>query len=184
MRPLFLLILIFAAVLLIQTVGRDTSTLETRLATMEARLERLSRQIEQLEKDGPTTAPSATAPAPEREAQPAVASNTGDAVAWRLGARVDGEPLRVAARSLDRARDRVELLLEIKTPLDDATAWPRQQGQLAPVSVVVQDSSGSVIAEMPMTLLRGLSHEPGRYLHLGAQLPEQVGARANLIEIR
>jgi hypothetical protein len=151
---------------------------------METRLERLSRQIEQLQKDGPPTGPSATQPAPPRDAQPAVASNSGDAVAWRLGARVDGEPLRVAARSLDPARDRVELLLEIKAPLDDAPAWPRQPGQPTPVSMVVQDSGGAVIAEMPMRLLRGLRHEPGSYLHLGAQLPEQVGVRASLIEIR
>lgn len=38
MRPLFLLILISAAVLLIQIVGRDTSALETRLAPRSADL--------------------------------------------------------------------------------------------------------------------------------------------------
>ncbi|MBK1707188.1 hypothetical protein CKO40_22300 [Halochromatium glycolicum] len=38
MRPILLLILIFAAVLLIQTVGRDTSALDTRLAPRSADL--------------------------------------------------------------------------------------------------------------------------------------------------
>lgn len=185
MRPVFLLlILIFAAVLLIQTFDHDTSALETRLATMEVRLARLSKQVEQLQKDALPTGPSPAQPASQRALQTAVASSSDDAVAWRLGVEVDGEPLRVAAKSLDRAQDRVELLLEITAPLNDAKAWPRQQGQLAPVSVFVKDSGGSVIAEMPMTLLRGLRREPGSYLHLGAQLPGQVGARASVIEIR
>lgn len=177
MRVVIVLSLILAAVLLMQRWDRDASELDARLAMLEARIEQLSARLEQRQHSQPLRAdPSA--------AQPAAAGSAGKAVTWRLGARVDGEPLRVAAESLDRARDQVELLLEVVAPLADAEAWPQQPGQRAPLVVIASDSTGTVIAETPMRLLRGSSREPGAYLHVGAQLPPQAGARVHSLEVR
>ncbi|MBK5969465.1 hypothetical protein CCR91_11990 [Thiorhodovibrio winogradskyi] len=166
------------AALLMQACGRDTNALETRLVALEARLERLAIEVEAL-REPPSSAPNTPA-----ATAPAVAGGREETVAWRFGPNLDGDPLRVAAETLDRARDRVELLLEIKAPLGAADAWPRQPGQPTPLVVIAKDNGGAVIAETPMTLLRGSRLEPGAYLHLGAQLPAQAGTRVNLIEVR
>ena len=164
------------AALLLQACGREPNALETRLAAVEARLERLAMEVEALREP---PAPTASAPNPS-----APASGNAEAVAWHFGPKLDGEPLRVAAETLERAHDRVELLIEIKTPLATAAGWPRAPGAPTPLVVIARDSAGAVIAELPMTLLRGSRLEPGAYLHLGAQLPAQTGARVNLLEVR
>lgn len=169
------------AALLLQACGREPDALETRLAAVEARLERLALEIEALREP---PAPTASAPNPSAPTTSSTGGDRAAAVTWRFGPKLDGEPLRVAAETLDRAHDRVELLIEIKAPLAVTEAWPRAPGAPTPLVVIARDNTGAVIAERPMTLLRGSRLEPGAYLHLGAQLPAQAGAWVNLLEVR
>jgi len=90
----------------------------------------------------------------------------------------------IAAQTFDQRGARIEVLLEIKAPLADANAWPRQPGLQVPVTLIARDSNGAVATEQPLTLIRGASQAPGAYLHLGAELSEQIADRVQVIELR
>ncbi|MCF7994195.1 MAG: hypothetical protein K9L88_05090 [Chromatiaceae bacterium] len=185
MKPAILFVALLFAVILIQLFNRPSADpdadLAARLALLEARTALLTERLAQLEQEVQLT-PSADQPA----AATAVAAVTSkdSAVDWRLGAGLQGDSLRVAAQTFDQRRGRVEVLLEIKAPLADADAWPRQPGLQVPVIMIARDNSGAVAAEQPLTLMRGPSQEPGAYLHLGAELSEQTADRVQVIELR
>jgi hypothetical protein len=182
MKPVILFAALLLALILIQSVSRTSAAPDTdmaaRLAQLEARTELLTQRLAQIEQAAPLMdQPAAATPM-------TTAASTDSAVDWRLGVGLQGEPLRVAAQTFDQRRGRVELLLEIKSPLADAAAWPRQPGMEVPVILVARDSSGEVAAEQPMTLLRGPSQEPGAYLHLGTEFSEQTADRVRVLELR
>lgn len=185
MKPAILFAALLLAVLLIQSFSRTSADLDpdlaARFARLEARTEQLTNQLARIEQAAqaspPTDQPAAATPA-------TTATSMGSAVDWRLGAGLQGDPLRVAAQTFDQRSGRVEVLLEIEAPLSNADAWPRQPGLQVPVIMITRDSSGAVAAEQPLTLIRGPSQEPGAYLHLGTELSEQIADRVEVIELR
>lgn len=184
MKPAILFVALLLAVILIQSFSHTSAELDpdlaARLAQLEARTELLTKRLARVEQAAQAAHPTDQLAA----AKPATtATSMGSPVDWRLGAGLQGEPLRVAAQTFDQRRGRVEVLLEIKAPLADADAWPRQPGLQVPVIMIARDSSGVVAAEQPLTLIRGASQEPGAYLHLGAELSEQTADRVQVIEL-
>jgi len=182
MKPAILFVVLLFTVILIQLFSRTSADLDpdlaARLELLEARIELLTKRLAHMEQA------AQVAPSIDQPAAAAVAASGGSAVDWRLGAGLQGDPLRVAAQTFDQRRGRVEVLLEIKAPLADADAWPREPGLQVPVIMIARDSSGAVAAEQPLTLIRGPSQEPGAYLHLGAELSEQTADRVQTIELR
>ncbi|MCF8004522.1 MAG: hypothetical protein K9L32_10010 [Chromatiaceae bacterium] len=182
MKPAILFVVLLFAVILNQLFNRTgadpDADLVTRLAQLEARTELLTKRLADLEQAAQAAVPSTNQPATTT-----AATSKDSGVDWRLGAGLQGDPLRVAAQTFDQRRGRIEVLLEIKAPLPDADAWPRQPGLQVPVVMIARDSSGAVAAEQALTLIRGASQEPGVYLHLGAELSEQTADRVQVIEL-
>lgn len=172
--PILILILVVlvAVMLLAPGGGGDARRLEARLVALEAQTDGLRAELEQLRQQLAD------------DSAPAAAAGRAGEVSWRFGPVLDGEPLRVAAETVDQAHGRVELLLEVMAPLADAAAWPQQPGRAVPLVLIARDGGGGLIAEVPLTLVRGARPEPGAYLHLAAELPEDRAARLSLIEIR
>ncbi len=182
MKPAILFVALLFAVILIQLFNRTSvdpnADLVARLAMLEARTELLTKRLDHLEQAAPSTDQLGAA------TTAAAATRADSGIAWRLGAGLEGDPLRVAAQTFDQRRGRIEVLLEIQAPLPDADAWPRQPGRQVPVIVIARDNSGAVAAEQALTLMRGPSQEPGAYLHLGTELSEQTADRVRVIELR
>lgn len=185
MKPVILFVALLSAVILIQSFSRTSADLApdlaARLELLEERTELLTKRLARMEQAAQAF-PSTDQPAVEKTAT--TAASMDSAVDWRLGAGLEGDPLRVVAETFDQRRGRIELLLEITSPLLDANAWPRQAGLQVPVIMIARDNSGAVAAEQPLTLLRGPSQEPGDYLHLGVGLSEQTADRVQVIELR
>jgi hypothetical protein len=135
--------------------------LETRLDGLEARLEALTRRVQAIEgvlKEG--TADLST---------PAAAK--GEPV-WTFDDYLEGTPLRVLQRNLDRDSGRLDLLLDVVSPLPDPAQWQElRKGTPVPLAITlwpVGDGAG-----YPIRLLveRATSIAPGSRIHLHAQVP-------------
>jgi hypothetical protein len=140
-------------------------TPEARIELLEARVEALTARVAALEARGDDVS---------------AAEPTEAGIAWQLGAGIDGRPLRVSYKVLDRDQGRIELLLEITEPLPDAASW--QAGAPAPIAVTLRAPDGTERA-LPLTLLRGAKLAPGGHLHLAAELDPALAAGATQLRI-
>lgn len=152
----------------VEGVTEPQQALEQAVARLTQRLEELERSVQ-------------TAVEEQEGGSTAAAQETG--VEWRLAPGLTGTPLKTVETRFDRRRGTVDLLLRIEAPLPDADAWPRESGRSVPLTLTCEDATGSLIAELPLILVRGLSREPGAYVHVRAQLPAEVSDRVRLIRI-
>jgi hypothetical protein len=169
------IVALLLAAITIQFLSTRNGESHARLAALEARTELLETQLAQLEKRLQSDEPATSANA---------ASSNERTVDWRLGSGLDGMPLVVAEKTFDQRRARVDVLLQIKGALSDAADWPRQPGQDVPIRLTARDVTGTVVLDRSMTLLRGASQEPGAYLHLITEFPEQTVHRVSVIDLR
>jgi hypothetical protein len=155
-----------SALLLLAAVALPAAaeqTPEERIELLEARLQALSARVAALE---------ATADQP-------AAAERGE-VAWLLGEDLRGRPFRIAHKALDVDGGRLELLLQITEPVPGTERW--LPGGPAPIRLTLRAPDGAE-RHLYMTLLRGASFEPGKHLHLLAEMDPAVAAAASQIVI-
>jgi hypothetical protein len=138
-------------------------TAAERIELLEAKLRALTERVAALEADQG----DAVAPEP-------------GSIAWVLGDDLRGRPFRIAHKALDLDNGRVELLLQITEPVPAAERWI--PGGPAPVRLTLRTPDGGE-RRLYMMLLRGRSFEPGRHLHLLAEIDPAVAAGATQIVV-
>lgn len=144
-----------AAVIGVALLGTAAAeqTPEERIGRLEAQVRALTERIAALEAgDGSAAA--------------------GDVV-WQLDEDLRGRTFRVVHQALDADDGRVELLLQVTAPVPAPERW--MQGGPAPIRVTLRAPDGSERL-LYMTLIRGASFEPGKHLHLLAELEPAVAA--------
>jgi hypothetical protein len=134
-----------------------------RIELLEGKLQALAERVAALE---------------AHRGQPAAAG--GGEVVWLLGEELRGRPFRIAHKALDVDDGRLELLLQITEPVPGADRWIL--GEPAPIRLTLRAADGGERLSY-MTLLRGASFEPGRHLHLLAEIDPAVAAAASQIFI-
>jgi hypothetical protein len=134
-----------------------------RIELLEAKLQALTERVAALEAD---------------RGQPAAAR--GGEVVWLLAEELRGRPFRIAHKALDVDDGRLELLLQITEPVPGADRWIL--GGPAPIRLTLRAADGRERL-LYMTLLRGASFEPGRHLHLLAEMSPAAAAAASEILI-
>jgi hypothetical protein len=183
MNPVLILVALVLAVAVVQSVLRSPSESEQRLEALEQRREALEQRVDALAQRLDELALASSSAGEPDQAEPSTPSAADGAVDWRHAEALQGQPLRVAAEHFDARRGRLELLLEITSPLPDAERWRAQPGQPVPLILTARDAIGEAIITRPMTLLRGPSLEPGAYLHLGAELTDAAADRVRVIQV-
>ncbi|WP_295888355.1 hypothetical protein [uncultured Thiohalocapsa sp.] len=152
--------LLGAAVALPAVAGQTPAE---RIELLEAKVRVLTERVTALEADRGDTA----------------ASEPGG-IAWVLGDDLRGRPFRIAHKALDLDDGRVELLLQITEPVQATERW--MLGGPAPIRLILRAADGSE-RHLYMTLLRGASFEPGRHLHLLAEMDPALAAATSQIVV-
>lgn len=136
--------------------------LDGRIMQLEAQVRALLERVQALEASA---------------AVPVVASAADDGVVWTFGDPVDGSPLKVSYKGLDRNAGSVELLVQVTAPLADPAAWTASP----PLRVTLHDVDGGS-TEARFALVRGSRVDPGAHLHLRATVdPARAAAARQLV---
>jgi hypothetical protein len=133
---------------------------EVRIERLEAQVRALTERIAALEAEQSPAAPGE--------------------IAWQLDQDLNGRTFRVVHQALDADDGRVELLLQVAAPVPVPEHW--MQGSPAPIRLTLRAADGSEQG-LYMTLIRGASVEPGKHLHLLAELDPAIAAATSLILI-
>ncbi len=150
-----------ASVALLEPAAAE-QTSEQRIERLEAQIRALTDRVAGLEAD------RSAAAAEDRDAP------------WLLGDDLRGSPFRIVHKTLDADRGRVELLLQITAPVAAPERW--MPGGPAPIRLTLTAPDGRD-QSLYMTLLRGASFEPGKHLHLLAELDPSAAAAASRLQI-
>ena len=101
-------------------------------------------------------------------------------IAWQLDEDIGGRTFRIVHKALDVDDGRIELLLQVTGAVPAVERW--LPGGPAPVRITLRAPDGSE-RQLYMTLIRGASFEPGKHLHLLAELDPAVAAAATEIVV-
>jgi hypothetical protein len=143
--------------------GAAEQTAEERIELLEAKVRALAERV--------TTLEAGTG---------AAAASEQVGIAWLLGDELRGRPFRIVHKALDVDGGRVELLLQITEPIAAPERW--LAGGPAPIRLTLTAPDGRERLQY-MTLLRGASFEPGKHLHLLAELDPALAAAASQIRV-
>lgn len=188
-RGLWLLVpalLLVAAVPAAATEPPDPAALAARMRELEAEVSRLVARVGALERRlaAPVAGPAGFGGAAGAPAAP-VLDDAGvplpdDGLVWTFDPFVDGNPLAVTYKGLDRAAGRVDLLVRVTAPLPNPAAWSTV-GAVVPLHLNSRQADGGGTA-VGFVLARGGRTDPGAHLHLTATLdPARAAAARQLL---